>query len=107
MTSPDNAAAWLPTLAVAQRDRDTTEVDRVLADMAHETRFDFYWNRIVVLMFDALDAARNELPGGYAASDSARFTTVSGIASGKVFPPFAPLSRCGTASLLQPRRAVG
>jgi hypothetical protein len=102
---PDNAAAWLPTLAVAQRDRDTTEVDRVLADMAHETRFDFYWNRIVVLMFDALDTARNELPGGYAASDYARFTTVSGIASGKVFPPFAPLiDACRESATLPERR---
>ena len=30
----DNGAAWLQTLAVAQKDRDTTEVDRILADMA-------------------------------------------------------------------------
>src|SRR5579863_1357537 len=43
---PDNAAAWLSTLAVAQRDKDTTEVDRVLGDMARESHFDFYWNRI-------------------------------------------------------------
>ncbi len=58
----DNGAAWLQTLAAAQKDRDTTEVDRVLADMAHGARFDLYWNRIVVLMADALDAARDELP---------------------------------------------
>ena len=51
--------------------------------MAEGTRFDFYWNRIVVLMVDALDAARDQLPGGFAASDSARLTTVSGIASGE------------------------
>jgi hypothetical protein len=87
----DNGAAWLQTLAAAQKDRDSTEVDRILADMAHGAHFDFYWNRIVVLMVDALDAARNELPSGFAASDSARLTTVSGIASSEVIPPFAPL----------------
>jgi hypothetical protein len=87
----DNGAAWLQTLAAAQKDRDTTEVDRVLADMAHGARFDFYWNRIVVMMVDALEAARGELPGGYAASDSARLKTVSGIASGEIIPPFTAL----------------
>jgi hypothetical protein len=87
----DNGAAWLQTLAAAQKDRDTTEVDRVLADMAHGARFDFYWNRIVVMMVDALEAARGELPGGYAASDSARLNAVSGIASGEIIPPFAAL----------------
>src|SRR5216684_3221432 len=56
--APQNASiAWLQTLAAAQKDRDVTEVDRILADMAHGERFDFYWNRIVVLMVDALDAA--------------------------------------------------
>jgi hypothetical protein len=87
----DNAAAWLQTLAAAQKDKDTTEVDRILADMAHGARFDLYWNRIVVLMVDALDAARSQLPGSYAASDSARLTTVSGIASGEIVPPFTTL----------------
>jgi hypothetical protein len=87
----DNAAAWLQTLAAAQKEKDTTEVDRILADMAHGERFDLYWNRIVVLMVDALDAARNEMPGGYASSDSARLTTASGIASGEIVPPFTTL----------------
>jgi hypothetical protein len=87
----DNAAAWLQTLAAAQKDRDSTEVDRVLADMARGARFDFYWNRIVVMMVDALEGARGELPGGYAASDSARLNAVSGIASGEIIPPFAAL----------------
>jgi hypothetical protein len=101
---PDNAAAWLPTLALAQRDKDTTEVDRVLADMARESHFDFYWNRIVVLMFDALDAARGELSGGYAAADSARYTVVNGIASGKVIPPFGPLVEACRESAAYPER---
>jgi hypothetical protein len=101
----DNAAAWLQTLAAAQRDKDTTDVDRVLADMAHGARFDLYWNRIVVLMVDALDAARNELPKGYAASDSARLATVSGIASSEVIPPFTALvEACREASAAPERR---
>jgi hypothetical protein len=87
----DNGAAWLQTLAAAQRDRDQTEVDRILADMARGARFDLYWNRLVVLMVDALGAARGELPGGFAGSDSARLTSITGIASGEVIPAFAPL----------------
>jgi hypothetical protein len=87
----DNGAAWLPTLAAAQKDRDTTEVDRILADMARAARFDFYWNRIVVLMVDALEAARDRLPGGLAGSDSARLATVSGIAGDEIVPPLSAL----------------
>jgi hypothetical protein len=45
----------------------------------------------VVLMVDALGAARGELPGGFAGSDSARLTSITGIASGEVIPAFAPL----------------
>jgi hypothetical protein len=87
----DNGAAWLQTLAAAQKDRDTTEVDRILADMAHGERFDLYWNRIVVLMVDVLGTAHDRLPGGFAASDSARLTTVSEIAGGEVIPSFSSL----------------
>ena len=101
---PDNAAAWLPTLAVAERDKDTTEVDRVLADMAREPHFDFYWNRIVVFMCDALDGARNELSGGYAGSDSARYAAVIGIAGSEVIPPFAPLVDACRESAAYPER---
>jgi len=100
----DNGAAWLQTLAAAQKDRDTTEVDRILADMAHGARFDLYWNRIVVLMVDALDAARNELPGGFAASDLGRLTTVSGIASGEIIPPFTTLMEACRESSAAPER---
>jgi hypothetical protein len=89
---PDNAAAWLPTLNAAERDKDAIEVDRVLADMARARRFDLYWNRIIVLMFDTLDAARNELPRGYAASDWARYKAIVGIAGDEVIPPFGQLA---------------
>jgi hypothetical protein len=103
----DNGAAWLQTLAMAQRDRDTTEVDRILADMAQGARFDFYWNRIVVLMVDALDAAREQLPSGFAASDSARLTTISGIAGGEIIPPFTALvEACRESSGAAERREL-
>jgi hypothetical protein len=102
---PDNAAAWLPTLAAAQRDRDTTEVDRVLADMARAAQFDFYSNRVVTLMFDALDAARGELSGTYAGSDAARYFTVNGIASSRLIPPLTPLvDACRESAALPERR---
>jgi hypothetical protein len=87
----DNGAAWLQTLTTAQKDGDTIEVDRILADMAQGARFDLYWNRIVVMMVDALDAVRDELPPANVASDSARLNTVSGIASSEIIPPFSAL----------------
>jgi hypothetical protein len=103
----DNGAAWLPTLATAQRDRDPMEVDRILADMAHGERFDFYWNRIVVLMVDALDAARDNLPNGFAASDSAKLNTVSEIAGGEIIPPFTALvEACRESSAAAERREL-
>jgi hypothetical protein len=107
----DNGAAWLQTLAAAQKDaqkdKDSTEVDRILADMAQGTRFDFYWNRIVVLMVDALDAARDDLPRGYAASDAARLATVGGIASGEIIPPFTALvEACRESGAASERREL-
>src|SRR5882724_1658633 len=100
----DNGAAWLQSLAAAQKDRDPMEVDRILADMAHGARFDFYWNRIVVLMVDALDAARGDLPGGFAGSDSARLTTAGGIAGGEIIPPFTALVEACRESNAAPER---
>jgi len=100
----DNGAAWLQTLGAAQKDRDPMEVDRILADMARAARFDFYWNRIVVLMVDALDAARDQLPGGFAGSDSARLTTASGIAGGETIPPFTALVEVCRESNAAPER---
>jgi hypothetical protein len=103
----DNGAAWLQTLTAAQKDKDSTEVDRILADMAQGTRFDFYWNRIVVLMVDALDAARDDLPRGYAASDAARLATVSGVASGEIIPPFTALvEACRESGAASERREL-
>ncbi len=101
----DNGAAWLQTLAAAQKERDTTDVDRILGDMALGARFDLYWNRIVVLMVDALDAVAYELPSGYAESDSARLIAVSGIASAEIIPPFAALiEACRDSSAAPDRR---
>jgi hypothetical protein len=100
----DNGAAWLQTLSAAQKDRDTMEVDRVLADMVHGSRFDFYWNRIVVLMVDALAAARSDLPGSYAASDAARLSTVNDIASSEIIPPFTALAEACRESSAAPER---
>lgn len=88
---PDNAAAWLPTLAGAEKDRNAVEVDRVLADMAQGLRFDIYWNRIVVLMYDALQAVSAGLPKQGADSDAARLKYVSGLAGAELVPPMLPL----------------
>ena len=103
----DNGAAWLQTLAAAEKDRDATDVDRILADMALGARFDLYWNRIVVLMVDALAAVGYDLPSGFAASDSARLNTVTGIASGEIIPPFAALAEaCRDPNALPERREL-
>jgi hypothetical protein len=88
---PDNAAAWLAELSTAQKDRDIVEVERVLADMARGTRFDLYYNQIMVMMFDALSGVRRELPGGVVASDTARLTALAGVANAEIIPAFSPL----------------
>ena len=103
----DNGAAWLPTLAAAQRDKDATEIERILGDMARGTHFNLYWNAIVVLMFDALDAARKQLPSGYASSDATRYAAVSAVARSEIIPPFTPLvDACRDAVAAGERRDV-
>ena len=87
----DNGAAWMATLAVAQKDKDTVEVDRILTDMAQGVRFDLYWNRTVVLLFDALRKARSALPARYLPSDVARLSEAIAVAGAEIIPPFTPL----------------
>ncbi|MDB6099968.1 MAG: hypothetical protein QOK23_3492 [Gammaproteobacteria bacterium] len=89
---PDNGAAWLASLSTAHKDKDTIEIDRVLADMARGTRFDLYYNQLLVLMFDALSAVRRQLPSGVIASDAAKFTALAGVARAELIPPLAPLA---------------
>ena len=89
---PDNSAVWMSTLAAAQKDKDTIEVDRVLADMARGRRFDLYYNQLVVLMFDALRGVHHQLHGVFAGSDAATFVAVVGIATAEIVPPLKPLT---------------
>jgi hypothetical protein len=104
---PDNSAAWMSELADAQKDNDTVEVARVLADMARGKRFDVYYNGIVIMMFDALAAVRRELPGGVAESDLMRLATLEGVAAAEVFPHFAPLTdACRESGSTAERREV-
>ncbi len=103
----DNGAAWLQILAMAQKQKDATEVQRVLSDMAQAARFDYYWNRIVVLMADALHAAHGRLPSGFADSDSARLSTVNAIAGGELIPSLAALvEACRESSAIPERREL-
>jgi hypothetical protein len=89
---PDNSAAWISTLAAAQKDKDTIEVDRVVADMARGTRFDLYFNQLIVLMFDALGGVQHQVHGTYAGSDAVRFVALVGIAAAEIVPPLKPLT---------------
>ena len=103
---PNNSAAWLPTLAGALRDQDSVEIDRVLAHMARGTSVDFYWNPIVVMMFDALQAVSGHIPGRAVDSDAARLAVVERLAAAEVIPPLTPLvSACRDAKPGTPRRA--
>jgi hypothetical protein len=102
---PDNGAAWLSQLSTAHKDKDTIEVDRVLADMARGTRFDLYYNQLMVLMFDALSGVRRELPGGAVASDTAKLTALAGVANAEIIPAFSPLiDSCRESTALSERR---
>jgi hypothetical protein len=101
----DNAAAWLAELSTAHKDKDTVEVERVLADMARGTRFDLYYNEIMVMMFDALNGVRHQLPGGVVASDTARLVTLAGVANAEIIPAFSPLiDACREAAPRSERR---
>jgi len=84
----DNAAAWLPLLAIAERQGDTVEVERILMDMARTNRFDVYWNPLVILTFDSLKASQSVK---YGLSDWARLTYASEIAGATLMPSFTPL----------------
>ncbi len=87
----ENGAAWIATLAAAQKEGDAVEVDRILADMAHGAYFDLYWNRTVVLLFDALKRAGGRLPAHYLPSDVARLLEAMEIASAETIPSLTPL----------------
>jgi hypothetical protein len=85
----DNGAVWLPTLAVAQKDGDVEEIERVLSDMAEGSRFDFYWNPTVVLLFDALKHASGDLPPQYLHSDIGRLSEALLVAGDEIVPPLS------------------
>ena len=87
----DNGAAWLPTLTVAQRDKDGVEIDRLLAGMAEGSKFDIYGNRTAVMAWSALNRARSQLPANYLKSDAARLNEAMGIANAAVLPSFSPI----------------
>jgi hypothetical protein len=100
----DNAAAWLPTLAGAQKEGDTVQVDRVLAEMASSTRFDLYGNRSTVVMYGALKRSKAELPAEYLPSDLARVTEAMEIAGTTVMPSFSSLiNACRDAASVERR----
>jgi hypothetical protein len=102
----DNGAAWLPTLAGAQKDKDTVQVDRVLADMAEGTRFDLYGNRYAVMIFDGLKRVRSRLPANYLKSDLTRLTEAMDIANTAVIPSFSPvINACREAATMERREA--
>ena len=88
----DNGAVWLPTLAAVQKDNDPAEIDRILADMAAGSRFDFYWNPTVVLLFDGLKHASGDLPPHYLPSDLARLNEATLVAGNEIIPPLSSVT---------------
>jgi hypothetical protein len=91
----DNGAVWLPTLATAQKDKDPAEIDRILSDMAEGSRFDFYWNPTIVLLFDELKSAAGDLPPHYLPSELARLSEAILVAGAQIVPPLgAVMSAC-------------
>lgn len=102
---PDNAAAWLAQLALAHKDKDSTEVERVLGAMVRAARFDLYYNQLMVMMFDALNGVRRELPGGVVASDTAKLSALARVANAEIIPAFSPLiDACREAGAASERR---
>jgi len=100
----DNGAVWMATLAAAQKNGDTVEADRVLQDMARGSRFDLYFNRTVVIVFDALRQVAAALPAGYAPSDLSRLSEAMAITAAETVPPFTPLlAACRESSTAERR----
>jgi hypothetical protein len=94
----------MATLAAAEKDRDSVEVDRVLQEMAQGSRFDLYFNRTVVLVFDSLKQVAADLPAGYVPSDLSRLSEAMAIAGAEVVPPLAPLlAACRESSAAERR----
>jgi hypothetical protein len=88
----DNGAVWLPTLAASQKENDPAEVDRILQDMAEGSRFDFYWNPTVVLLFDGLKRAGGDLPPRYLHSDLARLSEALLVAGSEIVPSLSAVT---------------
>ncbi len=88
---PDNAAAWLPTLASAVDTHDDVETDRVLAHMARGSSLDFHWNPIVARAFDALRSVAVRIPGHALDSDAAILAAVERAAGRLIVPSLAAL----------------
>ncbi len=87
----DNPAAWLPTLVVAQKERDTVEVERILFDMSQGKHIEVYAIPVAVLMFDALKAVAASLPGSVADSDSSRLALVTSVSGARLVPSFTSI----------------
>jgi hypothetical protein len=100
----DNPAAWLPTLGVAQRERDTVEIERILVDMSQGGHFEVYAIPVAVLMFDALKAVAASLPRSFADNDASRLALVIGVANAKLVPTFAAIEEVCRESAALPSR---
>ncbi len=86
----DNAAAWLPILAIAQRQGDTVEIERILTDMADTNRFDVYWNPLVIMVFDSLKG-NQRVKDSSLLTDWDRLTFTSELAGATLMPSLTPL----------------
>ena len=74
--------------------------------MARGTRFDLYYNQIMVMMFDALNGVRRELPGGVMASDTEKLIALAGVVNAEIIPAFSPLiDSCRESAAGSERRA--
>lgn len=100
----DNGAVWMATLAAAQKDKDSMEVDRILQDMAQGSRFDLYRNRTIVLLFDTLKQAGGNLPTDYVPSDLSRLSEALVITGAEIVPSFTPLMNACRESTDSERR---
>src|ERR1700744_40715 len=45
----------------------------------------------MVMMFDALNGVRRELPSGVMATDTEKLIALAGVANAEIIPPFSPL----------------
>ena len=102
---PDNALALLPALN-ASRAGPAADTTRIVARIAAAKRLSLYWNKSLVMLFDALTHGKGSPPATAITHDADdRLTLAAGVLAAIDIPPFKPIMDvCGSQQLKEDGR---